>query len=188
MLEHERRRVALSGASPGEVNAALADFETLYHAFLIEGLTPGAAIRRTPSLRKRWYDADDGQYGRPAAFYQQLQKLNLAEAWSKVAVPTLVIHGEYDWVMSAEDHRIIAGLVNANGAGLATRLEAPKTSHVLEVLPDEHAALEGSGPYNAEVASLITRWLRERAAGERPTAATNADGVQPTTALKTRLK
>jgi pimeloyl-ACP methyl ester carboxylesterase len=163
MLEHERRRLALTGVSAEEINAAMADYETLYHLFLIEGLTPGEAIRRHPALKRRWYDADDGQYGRPAAFYQQLQKLNLAEAWAKVNVPTLVIHGEYDWVMSADDHRIIASLVNGNGASLATLVDAPKTNHVLEVLQDEHAMLEGSGPYNAEVTALMVRWLRERA-------------------------
>jgi pimeloyl-ACP methyl ester carboxylesterase len=163
MLEHERRRLALTGISAGDINAAMADYETFYHLFLIEGLTPGEAIRRNPALKRRWYDADDGQYGRPAAFYQQLQKLNLAEAWSKVSVPTLVIHGEYDWVMSADDHRIIASLVNRNGASLATLVDAPKTSHVLEVLPDERAMLEGSGPYNAEITALMVRWLRERA-------------------------
>src|SRR5439155_1088389 len=80
------------------------DFETLYHLYLIDGLTPGEAIRRKPALKPRWYDAPDGQYGRPAAFFQQLQRLNLAEAWSHVAVPTLAIHGEYDWIMSGDDH------------------------------------------------------------------------------------
>ena len=118
---------------------------------------------RDGAFKRRWYDADDGQYGRPAAFYQQLQKLNLAEAWAKVNVPTLVIHGEYDWVMSADDHRLIANLVNGNGASLATLVDARKTNHVLEVLRDEHAMLEGSGPYNAEVTALMVRWLRERA-------------------------
>jgi pimeloyl-ACP methyl ester carboxylesterase len=162
MLEHERRRLALAGSTPGQINAAMADYATFYQLFLIERLTPGEVIRRRPELKRRWYDADSGQYGRPAAFFQQLQALNLAEAWSQVKVPALVIHGEYDWIMSAEDHRMIAGLVAKNGNALATFVEAARTNHVLEVVPDERAAFEGSGPYNADVTALIVRWLRER--------------------------
>jgi pimeloyl-ACP methyl ester carboxylesterase len=162
MLEHERRRVALAGRTPGDQRGD-GRLRHVLQLFLIERLTPGEAIRRHPELKRRWYDADGGQYGRPAAFFQQLQALNLAEIWSQVKAPTLVIHGEYDWIMSAEDHRMIAGLVAKNGSALATLVEAPKTSHVLEVLSDERAAFEGSGPYNADVTALIVRWLRERA-------------------------
>jgi len=161
MLEHERRRLALAGSTPGEINAAMVDYATFYQLFLIERLTPGEVIRRRPELKRRWYDEDGGQYGRPAAFFQQLQALNLAEAWSQVKAPTLVIHGEYDWIMSTDDHQMIASLVAKNGNALATLVEAPKTSHVLEVLPDERAAFQGSGPYNAEIGALIVRWLRE---------------------------
>jgi len=41
--------------------------------------------------------------GRPIAFYQQLQRLNLEREWAKVRVPTLVMHGQYDWIMSRSD-------------------------------------------------------------------------------------
>ena len=71
-------------------------------------------------------------YGRPIAFYQQLQKLNLAEAWSKVNVPTLVLHGQFDWIMSRENSELIAQIVNANRAGLAEFIELPNTGHTLQ--------------------------------------------------------
>lgn len=163
MLEHERRRLALAGRAPGEINAAMAHYATFYQLYLIDRLTPGEVIRRHPEFKRDWYDADDGQYGRPAAFFQQLQALNLADAWNKVNVPVLVIHGEYDWVMSSDDHRMIADLVARNGASLSTMVEAPKTNHVLETLPDARAAFEGNGPYNTEIGEQIVRWLREHA-------------------------
>jgi pimeloyl-ACP methyl ester carboxylesterase len=163
MLEHERRRLALTGRAPADINAAMARYETLYHRFLIEGMTPGAAVRADPSLKPYWYDRDEGQYGRPARFFQQLQALNLAQAWSGVHAPTLVVHGEYDWIMSADDHRIIADIVRHNGAQ-ATLIEAPHTNHVLEVLADPRAALDGSGAYNAEAGTQIVRWVKEHVA------------------------
>jgi pimeloyl-ACP methyl ester carboxylesterase len=162
MLEHERRRLTLTGRAPADVNRAMAHYATLYERYLIEGLTPGAVVRQDPTLRADWYDADDGQYGRPARFFQQLQAQNLAQAWSSVRAPTFVVHGEYDWIMSADDHRIIADIVRRNGAQV-TLVEAPRTNHVLEVLPDAHAALDGNGPYNVEVGSQIVRWVREQA-------------------------
>jgi hypothetical protein len=38
--------------------------------------------RRRPHLAGLWYDKPDSQYGRPAAFYHQLQRLDLAAAWA----------------------------------------------------------------------------------------------------------
>jgi len=57
MLENERRRLTLAGTAPGEINAAMADYATLYQLFLIERLTPGETIRRRPELKRRWHDA-----------------------------------------------------------------------------------------------------------------------------------
>ncbi|HTL91702.1 MAG TPA: alpha/beta hydrolase [Steroidobacteraceae bacterium] len=96
MLEYERQGLLLAGTSPGEVNAALARYETFYELYLIEGLTPVEVLRRHPEMRRDWHDAEDGQFERPAAFFQQLQRLDVAAAWSRVRVPVLAIHGEYD--------------------------------------------------------------------------------------------
>jgi pimeloyl-ACP methyl ester carboxylesterase len=161
MLEHERRRLTLMGHAPGDINHAMTHYATLYYRYLIEGLTPGAVVRQDPALRADWYDTEDGQYGRRARFFQQLQHLNLAQAWGSVHVPVLAVHGEFDWIMSAEDHAIIVDIVRRNGVQ-ATLIEAPRTNHVLEVLPDAHAALDGSGPYNIEVGTAIVRWVRAR--------------------------
>jgi pimeloyl-ACP methyl ester carboxylesterase len=161
MLEHERRRLEASGRSPGAINAAMARYASFYHEFLIEGRTPGEVLRRHPDWKPLWNDADDGQYGRPAAFFQQLQRLNLAEAWSGVRAPTLVIHGERDWIMSADDHRIIARIVAANGAP-STLVEAPATNHLLERLA-ESARHDASGSYNDAIGARIIDWLRDQA-------------------------
>jgi hypothetical protein len=48
------------------------------------------AVRLHPESAVLWYDEPDGQYGRPAEFYQQLQDLNLGETWSAVNVPVFV--------------------------------------------------------------------------------------------------
>lgn len=130
MLEIERRIATLSGQTPGAVNARQKQIAELYTDYLIHGRAPADIFRDKPQLRPLWTDATpDVQYGRPYTYYQQLQKLNLAEAWSKVTVPTLVMHGEFDWIMTREDHELIAAWVNKNTPGAAEFVPVPRTGH-----------------------------------------------------------
>ncbi|MBA4136967.1 MAG: hypothetical protein C0518_06595 [Opitutus sp.] len=130
MMEIERRIATLSGKTPGEVNARQKQIAELYTDYLVHGRAPAEIFAAKPQLRALWTDpTPDVQYGRPYTYYQQLQKLNLAEAWSKVAVPTLAMHGEFDWIMSREDHELIASLVNKNTPGAAEFVAVPKTGH-----------------------------------------------------------
>jgi pimeloyl-ACP methyl ester carboxylesterase len=152
--------------SGGEINAALARYETFYELYLIEGMAPAEVLHRHPEMRRDWQDAEDGPFGRPAAFFQQLQRVNVAEAWSRVGVPVLAIHGEYDWTMAAEDHREMVRMSVSRGASMSRELEVPKTSHLLERLDNAKAALEGSGEYNAEVGAEIVGWLKTLARSE----------------------
>src|SRR5205085_10922433 len=98
MLEIERRRLTLSAKSPGHINEAMKQVAAFYERYLIEVRTPAEILREMPQLKNIWNDDGTHQYGRPAAFYHQLQRLNLEEAWSHVAVPTLVLHGQFDWI------------------------------------------------------------------------------------------
>jgi pimeloyl-ACP methyl ester carboxylesterase len=130
MLEIERRIATLSGKTPGEVNTRQKGIAELYTDYLIHGRAPAEIFAAKPHLQPLWTDPTPAtQYGRPPAYYQQLQKLNLAEAWSKVNVPALVMHGEFDWIMSREDHELIASWINRNQPGAAEFVAVPKAGH-----------------------------------------------------------
>jgi pimeloyl-ACP methyl ester carboxylesterase len=164
MLEIERRRFALIGKSPGEVNEAMKGAATLYQEWLIKG-RPVDDIIKEPQLADLWPEGKDHAhlYGRPLAFYQQLQKLNLAEAWSRVKVPTYVLRGQFDWIMSREDSELIASYVNRNG-DLATFYEIPNTGHTFQhYLTLADAFKDKSAPFDPKVTGLITDWLRNKA-------------------------
>jgi pimeloyl-ACP methyl ester carboxylesterase len=164
MMEIERRRLTLSGKSPGEVNDALSGYAELYTEYLIRGKTPEQVITERPALKSLWYDEPLHQYGRPAAFYSQLQTLNLEAAWQKVAVPTLIVAGEYDWIMSQDDYDIMAGLVNRNAAGAATLVRWPRASHELVQYASREAAFnEEGGTFDDALTSLVVNWLKEQA-------------------------
>jgi len=133
MLELERRRLTSSGQTPAQVNDAVKAFAGFYDLYLNRGLTPGQVIAKHPEWKDLWYYERDGQYGRPAAFYQQLQALNLGRAWQEVNAPVLVIYGTGDTIMSRSDSDAISEIVNIAHPGAAENFIFERMTHLFEV-------------------------------------------------------
>jgi pimeloyl-ACP methyl ester carboxylesterase len=165
MLEIERRRFTLMGTSPREVNDMIGGSATLYYEWLIKRRGVDAIIKDTPALEQLWPEGKDHAhlYGRPTSYYVQLQDLNLADAWSRVRVPTYVLRGAFDWIMSREDSELIAKYVNKNG-DLATFYEMPNTGHTFQhYLTLADAFKSKSAPFDPKVIGLLADWLRNKA-------------------------
>jgi pimeloyl-ACP methyl ester carboxylesterase len=165
MLEIERRRFALLGKSPGEVNDRMKKASTLYHDWLIKGRSVDEVFNEQPQLGDLWPEGKDHAhlYGRPLAFYQQLQKLNLADAWSRVKVPTYVLRGAFDWIMSRDDSELIVAYVNKNG-DLASFYEIPETGHTFQHYLTLGDAFKGKrAAFDPKVIGLLADWLRNEA-------------------------
>ncbi len=154
MLENERVRLTGEGKSAAEVNDAMKAFAQFYDLYLIQGQTPGQILAQHPQWKNLWYDAPDGQYGRPAAFYQQLQALNLGQVWQDVDAPVLVIRGSKDTVMSRADSSAIAEIVNRVHPGKARYVEVEGMTHGFNVQKKFHS----------EVVTLILNWAKEQLA------------------------
>lgn len=168
MLELERRRMRLSGLSEAVINTRMKQYATFYDLYLNGKRTPGEIIAEHPELKEIWYDEPAHQYGRPALFYQQLQALNLAEAWEKVDAPVLAVHGQYDWIMSDEDGRLLVQALNTRHCCQAGYLVWP-TDHLLYVHASEQKAF-GRDPdkyYDPKLTARVLDWLakQETAAG-----------------------
>ena len=134
MLENERVRLTMDKKlSAAEINDAMRVFTDFYSLYLIHRMSPGEIIAHHPEWKGLWYDASDGQYGRPAAFYQQLQDLNLGKVWQEVDAPVLVLHGTSDTIMSRSDSRAISDIVNRAHPGHATYAEIQDADHLLAV-------------------------------------------------------
>lgn len=160
MLEIERRRLALSGHAPSEVNALMKSEEQLYSACLLKLESPHEIFAAQPQLRTFWQGADNQQYGRAIACYQHLQDLDLMNTWSSVRVPVLALHGEYDWIMSRDDFELLVELVNQNVPGMAQFVELPYTGHTFEHYASLRAAFEGKQlPFDESVAQRVVGWL-----------------------------
>ena len=161
MLEIERRRFTLMGKTPAEVTEMMKRAAKLYYEWLIKDRPVGDILEEQPQLADLWPEGKDHAhlYGRPLAFYQQLQKLNVAAVWSRVTAPTYALRGEFDWIMSREDHQLIAAYVSGNG-GDAFAYEVPKTGHTFQhYLSLADAFKDKEGPFDSKVIGLLTDWL-----------------------------
>ncbi len=163
MMEIERRRLLLSGKRPGEIDALMQDVARFYARYLLAGETPRDIFKSEPALVRIWNERDaDHQYGRPVAYYQQLQRLNLAQAWSRVSAPSLILHGQYDWVMSADDLRIMNGIVATNSGGASRFMNLRDTGHTFEHYASEADAFAGRElPFDPATADIVANWLEE---------------------------
>ncbi len=144
MIDLERRRLGFQQPAPDLLAAAMRRWVRFHDLYLNERLTPAAIVAREPRLAGLWYDQPLHQYGRPLAYYQQLNALDLAAAWRAVTVPVLVLRGEFDWIMSDED---VSAIVDARSGSAAERrhLTIPRGGHSLERYPSLRAAFRGEG-------------------------------------------
>ena len=165
MLEIERRRFALMGKSPAEVTESMKKASTLYHEWLIKGRTVDSILKEQPQLEELWPEGKDHAhlYGRPLAFYEQLQKLNLAAAWSNVKVATYAMRGQFDWIMSPDEAGLIASYVNSNRQ-LANSYEVPQMGHTFQHYLSLADAFKGkAAPFDPKVTGLLIDWLKHEA-------------------------
>lgn len=162
MLEIERRRLGLSGHPSAGIGSAMKSVERLYSAYLLDRRPPHEIFSAHPELKTLWEGPDDQQYGRPIAYYQQLQDLDLMNAWSAVRVPVLALHGEYDWIMSRSDFELLVDVVNRNVPGSAELVELAHTGHTFEHYASQQSAFEGSQlPFDDSVAQRVADWLTQ---------------------------
>src|SRR5438128_3510628 len=152
MLDLERRRLVQAGKPPREINDAMKGFTEFYNLYLIKGMTPGQVLAQQAEWKSLWYDSPDGQYGRPAAFYQQLQALNLGAVWQRVDAPVLVLRGTSDTIMSREDSDAIDSTIDQVNAGRERSVEMAGLQNALIV----------GNKFHAEVIPTILDWMKSR--------------------------
>jgi len=156
MIDHERRRLVLTGMRGTQLGKAMRGFEIFYNEFLIGHETPGDVLRTHPELRGIWYDTTTGQYGRSAAYFHQVQALDLDSALAALAAPALFVGGEYDWVMGAQEPSFAMLTIGK----LGTARVYSRMSHGLHVYASMDEAFHGKrGRYEPAVARDVAAWI-----------------------------
>lgn len=131
LLDSVERQLALRGASADEIAAQRAAIHDL---------------ARTGELN-----------GRSAAYHEQLHALDLEAAWRTVDVPVLVLRGEHDWVVRADDQAHIAECAR----GPTTVVDLPGLDHLFGWHADREASLRdyGIGRADASIVAATVAWL-----------------------------
>jgi dienelactone hydrolase len=162
MIELERRRLLLFGKSQDEVTSLMQGYIEFHTAYLTQFKTPQQVTIEKPHLASLWYDQPEHQYGRPARFYHQVQQQNFFENWGKVKVPVLVVAGEYDWIMTFDDSKLLAEHLNAKNPGQATRIIGKGMDHHWAKYNNAQEAFqEVNGTYDAETVSAMIAWIKK---------------------------
>ena len=160
MLDIERRISYLDGDTPSKTYHKMQQWSKFYSLYLNDKKTPGMIINKYPEFKDLWKDQPEHQYGRPVSFYMEVNEHNVADYWSKINVPVLVIHGEYDWIMSKQDHEMIARAMNDKKEGLGTYLEISKMDHGLNIYESQKAAYTSFSPvYDDQLTKQVLQWL-----------------------------
>jgi hypothetical protein len=81
-------------------------------------------------------------HGRPLAYLRQLDRTDVAAAWSRFDGDVLLLHGEHDVVSDAEDHAHLAALLRARGRGCLELRTLPSLGHTMLRVTDPRADLE----------------------------------------------
>lgn len=106
-------------------------------------------------------------WGRHWRFWQQIDSLNLAEAWAKLDCPVLVINGGTDYEQCAPiEPKLIEETVNGQHPGKATRVEIEDLDHFMMVSASRKEALKHfkdqeftKGNFNNKITEATLNWL-----------------------------
>jgi uncharacterized protein len=95
--------------------------------------------------------------GRSAAYHAQLDQVDIEVAWRRVTAPVLVVRGEYDWVVDANDQARVATLAQ----GPTTVIDVASIDHLFGEHADREASLRdyGAGAPSTALTACTLPWL-----------------------------
>ena len=163
MLEIERRILTFQGNSPAQVMDKInKGYIPLYYGMLIEKKTYGQLVTENPLLAQYNYHAPAHMYGRPMAYYHQLQEFDVAGQWQQVKVPVRIRWGTNDWIMSEQDNDLIIRILEQNGHEDHQLYKYPGMDHWETIHPDYASSFNGKpGIWEDNISGMIVDWAKE---------------------------
>lgn len=160
-LANLRRQLVLDHVTPVETDDTMRLKEICMHRLLIDRQTEADIEKTEPRCK------ESNAYPAPAAYMQQAAAFNIAEPWTKLALPVLVVYGTADFVTAQEDHQRIADLINAGHPGTATLKVIDGMDHLLDVGGTAQADFDrgkkgGKGLYDTRLSAALLDWLCAR--------------------------
>lgn len=161
-LANLRRQLELDGEAPDKVDAALAEKEICMHKLLVEKENEVSIEKDLPACKTH------NAYPAPSAYLQEVASLNLAESWTKTAVPVLALYGTSDFITVEADHRRIVDIVNSREPGSASLILLEGMDHYLDAAGplqqayDRRVKERASIPFDERFSSSVADWVCKR--------------------------
>ena len=163
MLEIERRILQFKGLSQSEISQQMNQFYLpLYYGMLIKKQSYQEVIDDYPALTKANYHGPEHMYGRPMAYYHQLQDFDVAGEWQKLKVPARIRWGMNDWIMSEADNDMIIEILENAGHANHKLLKQAGLDHWQALHENPVDSFNGKkGQWNQDISQVIIEWLDE---------------------------
>lgn len=115
---------------------------------------------------------NENLWGRHYRFWQQIDSLDMAAAWSHVNCPVLSVFGGADFIACSElEHQLITRTVNSTHPGNATHITIPDVDHLILKNKDWKEAYSTfnnrstwESKSHKEFPVIITRWMNQQLA------------------------
>lgn len=139
MINFDRLYLERSGKyRPDQIHNEMIRRIPFHVEYLLGRKTPEQIEREQPDLKGVWASIRGGaeappHYGRPYAWHWQAAAKDFLEAWTAIAAPVLVIHGEFDQFEPRHGHQLIADTLNRLKPGSATFIQIARADHEIEL-------------------------------------------------------
>jgi Lysophospholipase len=157
-----RRQLQLEGEPADQIDERMRLKELCAHRLLVEKADEGEIEKAEPACKEM------NAYPASASYMQQAASLNIAEPWTRLAMPMLAIYGTADFVTAEDDHRRIVDIVNSVRPGLATLKLVPGMDHHLDYAGTQQQAWDlrvrqkQTLPYDSRFSDAVGDWLCAR--------------------------
>jgi pimeloyl-ACP methyl ester carboxylesterase len=167
-LENLRRQVLLGGASQKDTDDLLVREAVVGSLIRREGWSPKKVAEQLPQYKDyvaSEYPDENRWQGRTFGFWRQLAQLNMADNWTKVECDVLSLWGEFDFVSTEEDQKMIVNYLNKKRPGSATYERIEKGFHGFELVEsyeDAFRRISQPKPIQPEVIEVMDAWIKAR--------------------------
>lgn len=158
---HEVAGVVVYGTSPAKWLDCVA--ASVRRQLALRGVNEDEIERRVAAFRARLSTSPPN--GRTAAYHRQLHAVDLEAAWRRVDAPVLVLRGEHDWVVGADEQARIATL-----APSARIVDLPRLDHMMTAHPSVEDSIRdyGHGATDLRIVAETVAWLEAHSVRSPP--------------------
>ncbi len=163
MADTLRLQTAWGGNSGAEIDAKIKNY--LAFAILMARGETAENLRKMPEFAPHFNAAGRVMDDRTVAFWRQQLNLNLAEAYSRVKAPVLIVYGASDYLTFAACHETIRDVLVAAGNLDTTLAVIPGCDHAYAHAADRQASYKnyqtGNFKENPAAKEWIIGWLQK---------------------------